>query len=108
MLLKKVIQNLRIYSEQHEEKEIFEKLSSYKECYSLLDFNEIDPFVRFWQAYRLLHIQVTYLFERTKKMYKVLVEKVLSTVRPRCTDASGLGKKYRYIELSIHYENFMY
>ena len=51
MSLKKVIQNLKNHSEQHQEGEISEKLPSCKKCYLLPDFTAEDPFIRFWQTY---------------------------------------------------------
>jgi len=78
MSLKKAIQNLINYSEQHQERQVTEKLPNCRECYLLLDCEANNPFVSFWNTYRILHTQATYPSERIKKAYKALVKKVLS------------------------------
>ncbi len=47
MSLKKAIQDLINYSEQHQEGLVSERLSSCRECYPLPDFEADDPFVSF-------------------------------------------------------------
>src|SRR6266498_1068220 len=78
MSLKKAIQDLIDHSEQHQEELVIEKLPSCRKCYPLPDFEVTDPFVRFWQTYRILNTQVTYLSGRTKKAYEALIGEVLS------------------------------
>ena len=78
MSLKKAIQDLIEHSEQHQEGPVLEKLPSCRQCYPLPDCESTDPFVKFWQTYRIIHTQVTYLSGRTKKAYEVLVGEVLS------------------------------
>jgi len=78
MLLKKAILDLRTHNKQHQKGEVIEKLPSCREYYLLQDFKTDNPFISFWNTYRILYIQATYSSERTKKMYKALVGKVLS------------------------------
>src|SRR6266498_325310 len=78
MLLKKAIQDLINHSEQHQEGPVSEKLPSCRECYLLPEFESTDPFVKFWQTYRIINTQATYPSGRTKKAYKALVGEVLS------------------------------
>ena len=78
MSLKKAIQDLINYSEQYQEGEVIEKLPSCRECYSLPDFETDNPFVSFWNTYRILNTQATYPSRRTKKAYETLVGEVLS------------------------------
>ena len=79
MSLKKVIQDLIHHSEQHQEGPVSEKLPNCRECYLLLEFESTDPFVKFWQTYRIINIQATYPSGRIKKAYEALVREVLST-----------------------------
>jgi len=78
MSLKKAIQDLINHSEQHQEGLVSEKLPSCRECYPLPEFESTDPFVKFWQTYRIINTQATYPSGRTKKAYEALVEEVLS------------------------------
>src|SRR6266511_2133288 len=78
MSLKKAIQDLINHSEQYQEGPVSEKLPSCRECYPLSEFESTDPFVKFWQTYRIINTQATYLSERTKKAYEALVGEVLS------------------------------
>ncbi len=56
MSLKKAIQDLINYSEQHQEGPVLEKLLSCRECYLLLDFKPSDPFIKFWNTYQIINI----------------------------------------------------
>ena len=76
--LKKAIQDLINHSEQHQEGPVFEKLLSCREYYPLPEFESTDPFVKFWQTYRIINTQATYPSRRTKKAYEALVREVLS------------------------------
>src|SRR6266540_704840 len=78
MSLKKAIQDLINHSEQHQEEQVLEKLPSCRECYPLPDCELTDPFVKFWDTYRIINTQATYPSERTKKAYEALVGEVLS------------------------------
>ncbi len=78
MSLKKAIQDLINYSEQYQEGPVSEKLPSCREYYPLTDFEADDPFVSFWNTYRIINTQATYLSERIKKAYEVLIREVLS------------------------------
>ena len=78
MSLKKAIQNLINHSEQHQEGPVAEKLPSCRECYPLPEFESTDPFVKFWQTYRIINTQATYPSGKTKKAYEALVGEVLS------------------------------
>src|SRR6266498_3777404 len=78
MSLKKAIQDLIDHNEQHQEGLVSEKLLSCKECYPLLEFESTDPFVKFWQTYRIINTQATYPSGKTKKAYEALVREVLS------------------------------
>src|SRR6266498_964313 len=78
MSLKKAIQDLINHSEQHQEGPVAEKLPSCRKCYPLTDFESTNPFVKFWQTYRIINTQATYPLGRTKKAYEALVEEVLS------------------------------
>src|SRR6266540_7058603 len=79
MSLKKAIQDLINHSEWHQEGPVSEKLLSCRECYPLPKFESTDPFVKFWQTYRIINTQATYLSGRTKKAYEALIREVLST-----------------------------
>ena len=78
MSLKKAIQDLINHSEQHQEGPVLEKLPSCRECYPLLDCESTDPFVKFWNTYRIINTQATYPSGRTKRAYEALVGEVLS------------------------------
>src|SRR6266508_3828035 len=78
MSLKKAIQDLINHSELHQEGPVLEKLPSCRECYPLLDCELTDPFVKFWNTYRIINTQATYPSGRTKKAYEALVGEVLS------------------------------
>ncbi len=78
MSLKKAIQDLADHSKQYEEGPVLEKLPSCRECYLLIDIESTDPFVKFWNTYRIINTQATYPSGRTKKAYEALVRKVLS------------------------------
>src|SRR6266496_3473587 len=78
MSLKKAIQDLINHSEQHQEGPVAERLPSCRECYLLPDCESTDPFVKFWNTYRIINTQATYPSGRTKKAYKALVGEVLS------------------------------
>src|SRR6266545_4168142 len=78
MSLKKAIQDLITHSEQHQEELILEKLPNCRECYPLPDCETTDPFVKFWNTYRIINTQATYPSGRIKKAYEALVGEVLS------------------------------
>ncbi len=78
MSLKKAIQDLIDYSEQHQEGPVREKLPSCRECYPLPDCESTDPFVKFWNTYRIINTQATYPSGRIKKAYEALVGEILS------------------------------
>src|SRR6266540_1859512 len=78
MSLKKAIQDLINHSKQHQEGLVLEKLPSCRECYPLPDCESTDPFVKFWNTYRIINTQATYPSGRTKKAYEALVGEVLS------------------------------
>src|SRR6266542_6446531 len=97
MSLKKAIQDLINHSEQHQEGPITEKLLSCRECYPLSDFEADDPFVKFWNTYRIINTQATYSSKRTKKVYEALVGEVLSaedtsTVQKEISRIAALAK----------------
>src|SRR6266498_1929412 len=105
MSLKKAIQDLINHSEQHQEGPVEDKLPSCRECYPLSEFESTDPFVKFWQTYRIINTQATYLTGRTKKAYEALVREVLSaedvsTEQKEITRIAALAK---LIVLSIEY-----
>ncbi len=118
MSLKKAIQDLINHSKQHQEKEVTEKLSSYRECYPLSDFKIDNPFISFWNTYRILHTQATYPSKKTKKAYEALVGEVLSaedapTNQKNISKIAALAKlvvlsiKYTY-ELNYRAINIVY
>src|SRR6266508_1042382 len=78
MSLRKAIQDLINHNEQHQEGLVIERLPSCRECYLLPDFEADDPFVKFWNTYRIINTQATYPSGRIKKAYKALVREVLS------------------------------
>src|SRR6266545_4697992 len=105
MSLKKAIQDLINHSKQHQEGSIPEKLASCRECYPLPDFETTDPFVKFWQTYRIINTQATYPSGRTKKAYEALVGEVLSaedapTEQKEITRIAALAK---LVVLSVEY-----
>src|SRR6266496_1910357 len=105
MSLKKAIQDLINHSEQHQEGPVLEKLPSCRECYPLPEFKSTDPFVKFWQTYRIINTQATYPSGRTKKAYEALVGEVLSaenapTEQKEISRITALAK---LIVLSIEY-----
>src|SRR6266511_6419645 len=105
MSLKKAIQDLIDHSEQHQEGSISEKLLSCRECYPLLEFEATDPFVKFWQTYRIINTQATYPTGRTKKAYDALVGEVLSA-EDAPTDQKDIAKiaaLAKLVVLSIEY-----
>ncbi len=105
MSLRKAIQDLINYNEQHQEGELTEKLLSCRECYLLLDFAADDLFVSFWNIYRILNIQVTYPSGRTKKAYEALVREVLSAEDASTDqkDISRITALAKLVVLSIEY-----
>src|SRR6266498_5970025 len=105
MSLKKTIQDLIEHSEQHQEGPVAEKLPSCRKCYPLPDFEATDPFVRFWQTYRIINIQATYPSGRTKKAYKALVGEVLSAEDASIEqkDISRIAALAKLVVLSIKY-----
>src|SRR6266508_1397048 len=105
MSLKKAIQDLINHSEQHQEGPVLEKLPSCRECYPLPEFETTDPFVKFWQTYRIINTQSIYPSGRTKKAYEALVGEVLSaedapTKQKEITRITALAK---LVVLSIEY-----
>src|SRR6266496_2973167 len=105
MSLKKAIQDLIHHSEQHQEGPVIEKLASCRECYPLPDFETTDPFVKFWQTYRIINTQATYPSGRTKKAYEALVGEVLSA-EDAPTEQKGIAKiaaLAKLVVLSIEY-----
>ncbi len=105
MSLKKAIQDLIEHSEQHQEGPVLEKLPSCRECYPLPDFEATDPFVRFWQTYRIINIQATYPSGRTKKAYEALVGEVLSAENAPVDkkEISRIAALAKLVVLSIEY-----
>src|SRR6266498_1329654 len=105
MSLKKAIQDLINHSKQHQEGLVLEKLPSCRECYLLPEFESTDPFVKFWQTYRIINIQATYLSGRTKKAYKALVGKVLSAENAPTEqkEISRIAALAKLVVLSIEY-----
>src|SRR6266508_499944 len=105
MSLKKAIQDLIDHSEQHQEGPVAEKLLSCRECYPLLEFESTDPFVRFWQTYRIINTQATYPSGRTLKVYEALVGEVLSA-EDAPTEQKAIAKiaaLAKLVVLSIEY-----
>src|SRR6266498_2281702 len=105
MSLKKAIQDLIDHSEQHQEELVLEKLPSCRECYPLPDFEVTDPFVRFWQTYRIINTQATYPSGRTKKAYEALVGEVLSAENAPVDkkEISRIAALAKLVVLSIEY-----
>src|SRR6266498_2156101 len=105
MSLKKAIQDLINHSEQHQEGPVLEKLPSCRECYPLPDFEENDPFVKFWQTYRIINTQATYPSGRTKKAYEALVGEVLSAedAPTEQKEISRIAALAKLVVLSIEY-----
>src|SRR6266542_6124043 len=105
MSLKKAIQDLINHSEQHQEGPVIERLPSCRQCYPLPDFETTDPFVKFWQTYRIIHTQATYPSGRTKKAYEALVGEVLSA-EDALTEQKDIAKIValaKLVILSIEY-----
>ncbi len=105
MSLKKAIQDLINHSERHQEGPVLEKLPSCRECYPLPDFETTDPFVKFWQTYRIINTQATYPSGRTKKAYEALVGEVLSAENAPTEqkEISRIAALAKLIVLSIEY-----
>src|SRR6266498_5052996 len=105
MSLKKAIQNLINHSEQHQEGPVLEKLPSCRECYPLEDLESTDPFVKFWQTYRITNTQATYPSGRTKKAYEALVGEVLSKedAPTEQKDIARIAALAKLVVLSIEY-----
>src|SRR6266540_2471792 len=105
MSLKKAIQDLINYSKQHQEGPVSEKLSSCRECYPLPEFESTDPFVKFWQTYRIINTQATYPSGRIKKAYEALVEEILSTedASTERKDITRIAALTKLVVLSIEY-----
>src|SRR6266498_5569637 len=105
MSLKKAIQDLINHSELHQEGLVLEKLPSCRQCYPLPDCESTDPFVKFWQTYRILHTQATYPSGRTKKAYEALVGEVLSAEDASTDqkDISRIAVLAKLVMLSIEY-----
>src|SRR6266542_1220677 len=105
MLLKKAIQDLINHSEWHQEGPVSEKLLSCRECYPLPKFESTDPFVKFWQTYRIINTQATYSSGRTKKAYKALVGEVLSAedASTEQKDIAKIAALAKLVVLSIEY-----
>src|SRR6266540_882895 len=105
MSLKKAIQDLINHSEQHQKGPVLEKLPSCRQCYPLTDFEVNDPFVKFWQTYRIINTQATYPSGRTKKAYEALVGEVLSVedVPTEQKDIARIAALAKLVVLSIEY-----
>src|SRR6266545_6002490 len=105
MSLKKAIQDLANHSEQHQEGLITDKLPSCRECYPLPDCDTNDPFVKFWQTYRIINTQATYPSGRTKKAYEALVGEVLSVedAPTEQKDIARITTLAKLVVLSIEY-----
>src|SRR6266540_3189920 len=105
MSLKKAIQDLINHSEQHQEGLVPEKLSSCRECYPLPEFESTDPFVKFWNTYRIINTQATYPSGRTKKAYEALVGEVLSAedASTEQKDIARIAALAKLVMLSIEY-----
>ena len=82
-----------------------EKLLSCREYYPLPDFKADDPFVSFWNTYRILNTQATYPSERIKKAYEALVKEVLSAKNAftEQKDISRIAALAKLVVLSIKY-----
>src|SRR6266498_3292272 len=105
MSLKKAIQDLINHSEQHQKGLVSGKLPSCRECYLLPEFESTDPFVKFWQIYRIINTQVTYPLGRTKKAYEALVGEVLSAedALTEQKDIARIAALAKLVVLSIEY-----
>ena len=105
MSIKKAIQDLIHHSEQHQEGPVAEKLPSCRQCYPLPDFEATDPFVKFWQTYRIINTQVTYPLGRTKKAYEALVREVLNAedAPTEQKDIVRIAALAKLVVLSIEY-----
>src|SRR6266498_2149527 len=105
MSLKKAIQDLINHSELHQEGPVLEKLPSYRECYLLPDCESTDPFVKFWNTYRIINTQATYPSGRTKKAYEALVREVLSVedAPTEQKDIARIAALAKLVVLSIEY-----
>src|SRR6266511_4969092 len=105
MSLKKTIQELINHSEQHQEGPVSEKLPSCRECYLLPEFESTNPFVKFWQTYRIINTQATYPSGRTKKAYEALVREVLSAedIPTEQKDIARIAALAKLVVLSIEY-----
>ncbi len=105
MSLKKAIQDLINHSELHQEGPVLEKLPSCRECYPLSDCEPTDPFVKFWNTYRIINTQATYPSGRTKKAYEALVGEVLSAedAPTEQKDIARIAALAKLVVLSIEY-----
>src|SRR6266542_1506498 len=105
MSLKKAIQDLINHSTQHQEGPVLEKLPSCRECYPLPDCESTDPFVKFWNTYRIINTQAIYPSGRTKKAYKALVGEVLSAedAPTEQNEISRIAALAKLVVLSIKY-----
>src|SRR6266540_4304690 len=105
MSLKKAIQDLITHSEQHQEGPVLKKLPSCRECYPLSDCDTTDPFVKFWNTYRIINTQATYPSGRTKKAYEALVREVLSAedAPTEQKDIARIAALTKLVVLSIEY-----
>src|SRR6266542_3923488 len=105
MSFKKAIQDLINHSEQHQEGPVLEKLPSCRECYPLPDCDSTDPFVKFWNTYRIINTQAIYPSGRTKKAYEALVGEVLSAedAPTEQKEISRIAALAKLVVLSIKY-----
>src|SRR6266542_490785 len=105
MSLKKAIQDLIKHNKQHQEGPVSERLPSCKEYYPLPDFEATDPFVKFWQTYRIINTQATYPSGRTKKAYEALVGEVLNAENALTEqkDITRIAALAKLVVLSIEY-----
>src|SRR6266511_92944 len=105
MSLKKAIQDLINHSKLHQEGPVLEKLPSCRECYPLPDCESTDPFVKFWNTYRIINTQATYPSGRIKKAYEALVGEVLSAedVSTEQKDIARITTLAKLVVLSIEY-----
>src|SRR6266498_1698337 len=105
MSLKKAIQDLINHNKQHQEELVLEKLPSCRECYPLPDFEKDNPFVKFWQTYRIINTQATYPSGRIKKAYEALVGEVLSAkdAPTEQKEISKIAALAKLVVLSIEY-----
>src|SRR6266542_3162515 len=105
MSLKKAIQDLINHSEQHQEGPVLKKLPSCRECYPLSDCDTTDPFVKFWNTYRIINTQATFPSGRTKKAYEALVGEVLSAedAPTEQKDIAKIAALAKLVVISIKY-----